>query len=122
MTSPHDATLKRFEAALAAPDQTWFELTLFVNGASDLSARAIANATRLCDVHLHNRYQLAVVDVHENPGAVLDRQVVAAPTLLKTLPLPVRKIVGDLSQADKVLRALDLPFAMVDPDAASERR
>ncbi len=117
MTSPHDATLQRFEEALAAPNEPSYELTLFVNGASDLSARAVANAKRLCESHLHGRYQLTVVDVHENPDAVLADQVLATPTLLKRLPLPVRKLVGDLSQTDKVLQALDLPVAMTGPNA-----
>jgi circadian clock protein KaiB len=119
MTSPHDATLKRFEDALAEPDTTRYELTLFVNGASDLSARAIANAKRLCEVHLHDRYQLAVVDVHEDPAAVLIGQVLAAPTLLKSSPLPVRKLVGDLSQTAKVLLALDLPAMPATPSASA---
>ncbi len=119
MTSPHDATLKRFEEALGATDTTVYELTLFVNGASDLSARAIANAKRLCDLHLHGRYQLAVVDVHADPDAVLGGQVLAAPTLLKSSPLPVRKVVGDLSQIAKVLLALDLPVRPATPSASA---
>ena len=73
MTAPHDATLERFEDALAALDEAGYELTLFVSGASDLSARAIANARRLCDVHLDGRYHLSVVDVHEDPAAVLEQ-------------------------------------------------
>jgi circadian clock protein KaiB len=90
---------------LSAP---FYELTLFVNGASGRSARAIADATELCDVHLGRRHHLMVVDVHEDPGAALDCGVLAVPALVKSLPLPVRRLVGDLSQADKVLRTLDL--------------
>ena len=81
MTSPHDATLERFEDQLAALDESDYELTLFVSGASDLAARAIANARRLCDVHLHGRCHLSVVDVHENPAAVLSSRLLATPTL-----------------------------------------
>jgi circadian clock protein KaiB len=86
---------------------TW-ELTLFVIGASDLSARAIANARRLCDAHLEGRYRLAIIDLHENPDELLASNVLAAPTLVRNRPLPVRKLVGDLSQTDKVLLALGL--------------
>jgi circadian clock protein KaiB len=109
VTSPHDSTLERFEAQLAALDTADYELTLFVSGASDLAARAIANARRLCDVHLHGRCHLSVVDVHEDPATVLSSRLLATPTLVRTSPLPVRRVVGDLSDIDKVLRALDLP-------------
>jgi circadian clock protein KaiB len=115
----HDSTLRRFENALAALDETPYELTLFVNGASDLSARAITNATELCELHLAGRYHLSVVDVHEDPAAVLHSRVVAAPTLVKNLPLPVRKLVGDLSHTQRVLVALDLPAAGHTPKAPS---
>jgi circadian clock protein KaiB len=98
-------------AKLPAPEETWYELTLFVNGASDLSARAIANARRLCDTHLGGRCHLTVVDLQDDPAAVLSSRVLAAPTLVKHRPLPVRKLVGDLSRIDKVLRALELPAA-----------
>ncbi len=111
MTSPHDATLERFEDELAALDGTDYDLTLFVSGASDLAARAIANARRLCDVHLHGRCHLSVVDVHEDPAAVLNSRLLATPTLVRNRPLPMRRVVGDLSDTDKVLRALDLPLA-----------
>ena len=113
MTSPHDATLKRFEDELAALDASDYELTLFVSGASDLAARAIANARRLCDVHLHGRCHLVVIDVHENPAAVLSSRLLATPTLVRSRPLPMRRVVGDLSDTDKVLRALDLPLDRV---------
>jgi circadian clock protein KaiB len=99
----------------AVPDEPRYELTLFVSGASDLSARAIANARELCDVHLEGRYELSVVDVHEDAAAARNSDVIAAPTLVKNLPLPVRKLVGDLSQTAKVLTALDLPAASDAP-------
>ncbi len=91
-------------------------LTLFVSGASDLSARAIALARDLCDVSLGGRYRLAVVDVHDDVAAVVSNHVVAAPTLIKHLPLPVRRYVGDLADTDRVLLALELGVA--DPPAA----
>jgi circadian clock protein KaiB len=87
------------------------ELTLYVSGASELSARAIANARALCDVSLDGRCSLTVVDVHEDPAAALRSQVIAMPTLVRSRPLPERRVVGDLSDSAKVLRALDLPGA-----------
>ena len=115
MTGPFDATLRRFEDELSAFDESDYELTLFVSGASDLAARAIANARKLCDVHLHGRCHLSVVDVHEDPAAVLSSRLLATPTLVRNMPLPVRRVVGDLSDTDKVLRALDLPLARPTP-------
>lgn len=100
-------------------DGTSYELTLFVSGASDISARAIANARQLCDTHLDGRCHLSVVDVHEDPAAVLSSRVLAAPTLVKNRPLPVRKHVGDLSNTAKVLLALDLPVAKAAPKSLS---
>jgi circadian clock protein KaiB len=85
-----------------------YELTLFVSGATELSARAIAHARELCDVHLDGLCRLSVVDVHEDTAAVLSSRVVVAPTLVRTQPLPVRRFVGDLSQTDKVLLGLEL--------------
>ena len=93
-------------AQAAAPD-----LTLFVNGATDLSARAVALAKELCDVHLNGRYRLAVVDVNDDPAAVAGHHVLVTPTLLRHQPPLTRRYVGDLSDTDKVLEALDLPVA-----------
>jgi circadian clock protein KaiB len=113
MSGAQDATLKRFEDRISGPDDTRYEFTLFVSGATDLSARAIANASQLCESRLHGRYHLLVIDVHEDLAAVLGDGVVATPTLVKNRPLPVRKLVGDLSHTDKVLLALELPVAHV---------
>ena len=109
MTVRPDPLLRAFEAASAERGETHFELTLIVSGASDLSARAIANATALCEGHMRGRYHLSVVDLHEAPASVLSAQVLAAPTLVKTQPLPMRKSVGDLSRTTSVLAALGLP-------------
>jgi circadian clock protein KaiB len=85
-----------------------YDLTLFVSGASDLSARAIANARELCEAHFAGRYELDVVDVHVDRPAV-DGRLLATPTLVRNQPLPVCQIVGDLSDSDKVLSALEAP-------------
>jgi circadian clock protein KaiB len=119
MTTPHDSTLEQFEHGLASLDESDFELTLFVSGASDLAARAIANARRLCDLYLHGRCHLSVVDVHDDPAAVLSSRLLATPTLVRNRPLPLRRVVGDLSDTDKVLRALDLPLARRTPAVPS---
>jgi circadian clock protein KaiB len=94
-----------------------YDLTLFVGGASDLSARAVANVRALCDAHLPGRYVLAVVDVHVDPAAAVRHRVVAAPALVRNLPLPVRRLVGDMSDATRVLMALELPLDVNVPAA-----
>jgi circadian clock protein KaiB len=111
MSASPDSVMRRFEDRLAVADETFYELTLFVSGASDLAARAIANARKLCDVHLVGRHRLRVIDVHDDIDAVLASDVLATPTLVKNLPLPIRKVVGDLSHTDNVLQALELSIA-----------
>jgi circadian clock protein KaiB len=98
-------------SAGVAPDATWYDLALFVSGASDLSAKAIADARGLCDTHLSGRSHLSVIDVRDDPAAVLSSQVLATPTIVRRMPVPVRKLVGDLSDPDKVLQALGIPAA-----------
>lgn len=109
MTAANDAALRRLQEAVDRRAEAYFELTLIVSGASDLSARAIANATGMCEEHLSGRYHLSVVDLHEAPASVSSGQVLAAPTLVRTQPLPMRKFVGDLSRTDRVLAALGIP-------------
>jgi circadian clock protein KaiB len=108
MTTPQDSTLRRFEDALVARDEAWYELTLIISGASQLSARAIANARKFCESYLTGRYHLTIVDLHENPASVLNAEVLAAPTLVKNQPLPVQKFVGDLSNSEKLRSAFGL--------------
>jgi circadian clock protein KaiB len=111
MTASADSTLSQLEERLATRTETFYDLTLFVSGASDLAGRAIANARHLCETHLCGHYRLSVVDVHEDMAAMLADQVLATPTLMRNLPLPVRKVVGDLSRVAKVIQGLDLPDA-----------
>jgi circadian clock protein KaiB len=101
---------------MTAPgDAPPYDLTLFVSGASALSAEAIAHARKLCDNHLNGRNHLAVIDIHEDPTAAAGSEVMAVPTLVRNQPLPVRRLVGDLSDTAKVLLALELPGAVHPP-------
>ena len=98
------------------PGGALYCLTLFVNGASDLSARAIDAVTQVCDVHLNGRCRLTVIDVHDQPDAALRSRVRVVPTLVRTSPLPVRRLAGDLSHPARVL-AMMLPLH--DPSSAA---
>lgn len=86
-----------------------YQLTLFVAGGTVLSQQAVHNLRRICDAHLPGRVDLEVVDIHQQPELARHHQVVAAPTLLKLRPLPVRRVIGDLSATERVLRSLGLP-------------
>ena len=102
IAAPADLTVR-------APAAEVYELTLYVIGASALSARAITDARRFCDEYLEGRSRLTVVDLLDDTGAVRRSQVLATPTLVRSAPLPVRRLVGDLSEPDRVLAALDIP-------------
>ena len=93
------------DASAAAPT---YRLRLFVAGMTPRSQFAIANLQRICDRYLVGRLDLEIVDIYQQPHLAEENQVVAAPTLLKLAPEPVRRIVGDLSNEARVLRGLDL--------------
>jgi len=88
--------------------QTQYKLRLFITGSTARSARAIENMRRICHEHLHDRYELVIIDVYENPQATKDLQIIATPTLVKILPEPLRRIIGDLSDKERVLAGLDI--------------
>lgn len=83
-------------------------LRLYVTGSSPRSLRAISNLKRLCEEYLEGDYDLEVVDIYKNPDAARDAQIVAAPTLIKKLPAPLRRFVGDMSNTEKLLTGLDI--------------
>jgi circadian clock protein KaiB len=83
-------------------------LRLYVTGSSPRSIRAISNLKRLCEEYLEGDYDLEVVDIYKNPAAARDAQIVAAPTLIKKLPAPLRRFVGDMSNTEKLLTGLDI--------------
>ena len=85
-----------------------YVLRLYVTGMTPRSIRAVENVRTICEEHLHGRYQLEVIDVYQQPTLAKGEQIIAAPTLIKKLPLPLRKIIGDMSNTERVLLGLDL--------------
>jgi len=83
-------------------------LRLYVAGQTPKSIRAFANVKMLCEEHLKGRYRIEVIDLMENPKLARGDQIVAIPTLVRKLPEPVRKIIGDLSNSERALVGLDL--------------
>jgi len=95
------------KATRAKPADLW-KLRLYVAGQTPKSLAAFANLKRLCDDHLKGRYTIEVIDLVETPRLAKDDQILAIPTLVRKLPLPVRKLIGDLSNTERVLVGLDL--------------
>jgi circadian clock protein KaiB len=85
-----------------------YVLRLFVSGFTPRSQRAIDNLQNICERYLAGRYRIEVVDLYQSPGLARDEQIIATPTLLKVLPFPPQRLIGDLSQVDKVLHGLDI--------------
>ena len=83
-------------------------LRLFVTGASSRTGTAIANLRRICEQELGGQYELEIIDVLEHPEKAEDEKILATPTLIKTLPLPLRRVIGDLSNTEKVLLGLEV--------------
>ena len=85
-----------------------YVLKLYVTGKTPRSEQAIENLRKICEKELTNKYKLIVADVLEHPRLAEDEKIIATPTLIKVLPPPMRRIIGDLSDSDKVLLGLDL--------------
>jgi circadian clock protein KaiB len=83
-------------------------LKLYVAGQSPKSINAIANIKKLCETNLHARYVLDVIDLYQQPQLAQGEQIIAVPTLIRILPSPLRRVIGDLSNAERVLVGLDL--------------
>jgi len=99
------ATFER--AAQALPAERYI-LRLYVTGMTARSARAVKNLLAICDEYLEGRYELDVIDIYQQPVLTKGEQIIAAPTLIKKLPLPMRRIIGDMSNRERVLLGLDL--------------
>ncbi len=98
-----------FEDALknVAPSERYV-LRLYVAGINRRSEEAIRSISAICEEHLKGRYELEVVDIYQNPELTKGEQIIAAPTLIKKLPLPLRRLIGDLANEDKILVGLNL--------------
>ncbi len=99
-----------FEEALAKTGEGKYVLRLFVAGMGPKSVQAIDNIKRICEEHLPGKYQLEVIDIYQYPIFAKDGQIVAAPTLIKELPPPLRKLIGSMSDTERVLVGMDLKF------------
>jgi circadian clock protein KaiB len=107
--SKHAKSTRRPVAVEAPPPESeQWDLRLYVAGESAKSLTAVANLRKLCDKHLAGRYHIEVVDLLKNPQLARGDQILAVPTLVRKLPAPIKKIIGDLSNTDRALVGLDL--------------
>jgi len=99
---------KDFELALQEKDKGNYVLRLYVSGMTPNSLRAVDNIRKICAEHLEGRYQLEIIDIYKQPIFAEEGLIVAAPTLVKELPPPLRKFIGDMSQTERILLGLDV--------------
>jgi circadian clock protein KaiB len=101
-------TLLEFEKLVAELAQPHYLFRLYVSGTSSRSANAIANVRRICDQYLPGHYELEVIDVYQQPAATKTAQIIAVPTLIKELPFPPQRFVGDMSDTERIVVGLNL--------------
>lgn len=100
--------LADLEKAVRASKSQQYVLKLYVAGINPRSSAAIRSITEICEQHLKNRYELQVIDIYQQPTLARGEQIIAAPTLVKKLPVPLRRFIGNLSDKDRILVGLDL--------------
>jgi circadian clock protein KaiB len=108
VTRDSEATKRQLEKAALDQRPQHYVLRLYVTGTTPASTRAIESVRSICEEHLHGRYELEVIDIYQMPALAKDHQIIATPTLIKVLPAPLRRFIGDLSKAEKILFGLDL--------------
>lgn len=99
---------EEFNLTISGSDKNKYILRLYITGTTSRSISAITNLKRICEEYLEGQYELEVIDLYKNPRLAKDEQIIAAPTLIKKLPLPFRRIIGDMSDKEKVLLGLNL--------------
>jgi circadian clock protein KaiB len=104
--SPRDATPKKSVTG----SSTW-HFCLYIAGENPRSLNALENLKRLCDEELPGRYEIEVLDIVSQPGLARTRNIVALPTLVRTKPEPIRRVIGDLSNREKFMAGMDVPIS-----------
>jgi|SRR5450759_291249 circadian clock protein KaiB len=101
-------TTQEFEQSLQEAGNEKYVLRLYITGITPKSSQAIQNVKKICEENLQGRYELEVIDIYQQPILAKDEQIIAAPTLIKKLPLPLRRFIGDMSDKERILVGLDL--------------
>lgn len=120
--TPNNAK-SRMEKTIVRRRSEKFILRLFITGTTPASVAAVLNLKKICDEYLDGRYELDVIDIYQHPEAARDEQIIAAPTLIKKLPLPIRKFIGDMADKERILAGLNLePGDAVKPPGGAVRK
>lgn len=106
------STAEKFEKTVSSSGREKYLLRLYITGTTSRSIQAITNLKKICEEYLEGRYELEVIDLYIEPALAKGDQIIAAPTLIKQHPLPFRRIIGDMSNKEKVLLGLDLSEVM----------
>lgn len=114
--APLDSSAVFEDLLKKAEEGQHYVLRLYVTGSTPRSAKAITTIHALCEEHLKGRYDLKVVDIYQQPDDAKTEQIIAAPTLVKSEPFPPKRLIGDLSDRDKVLVGLDLAQSVPNND------
>jgi circadian clock protein KaiB len=101
-------TTAAFDQTISGLHKDKYILRLFITGTTTKSVLALTNLKKICEEYLEGRYDLEVIDLYQNPGLAIEEQIIAAPTLIKKLPLPFRRIIGDMTDIEKVLMGLEI--------------
>jgi circadian clock protein KaiB len=107
-SADNQSSIEELEQALEDTKHVQYTLRLYVTGITPRSQRAIENIRKICEESLKGRYDLEVIDIYQQPERAREEQIIAAPTLIKKLPLPLRKLIGDMSNRDRILIGLGL--------------
>jgi len=108
MDEHNQTTYQSFEDAISEAEKRHYVLTLYITGQTPGSQRAIRNIKKICEEELKGRYELEIIDIYQQPGIVKTEKIVVTPTLIKKLPPPLRQLVGDMSDRERVLAGLNL--------------
>ncbi|HCX02748.1 MAG TPA: thiol-disulfide isomerase [Syntrophaceae bacterium] len=119
-TNTEKLVLPIFEKAAAKQNRAKYVLRLYITGMTPKSTRAITNVRKLCEQYLKGCYELEVVDIYQQPRLAKGEQIIATPTLIKKLPLPLRKLIGDMSDVERFLVGIDLKQKTEDRSQKSE--
>ncbi len=101
-------SMEAFERSVVGSKEDFYMLRLYIAGMTPKSVRALANLKKICEENLQGRYDLEVVDLYQHPHLAKGEQIIATPTLIRKLPLPLRRVIGDMLKAESVLVGLDL--------------
>jgi circadian clock protein KaiB len=108
MPAPTNKQMEELIAVAKEMEEAPYVLRLYVAGVTPRSTEAIQRVTAFCEEHLNGRYELEIIDIYQKPALVRGEQIIAVPTLIKRLPLPLRRLIGDMQNEERMLFGLDL--------------